>query len=124
MDASRKATSFKLVTSGCLLCLISGSFLWADPTRGALQVYLPQQFLAVENPGAVIRQEGIEEGIWITVDPVPGCIVCNIGESQWAITYTNQGSLSDPCVVVWEVWTNGLYRSTVHRVIHRGSNYR
>jgi hypothetical protein len=59
---------------------ISGSFLWADPTRDALQ------FLAVENPGAVIRQEGIEEGIWITVDPIPGCMVCNIGESQWAIT--------------------------------------
>ncbi|KAF8495495.1 Clavaminate synthase-like protein [Russula emetica] len=87
---------------GCL------TFLWADPTRGALQVFLPQQFLAVENPGtvtAVMCQEGIEEGMWITVDPIPGCMVCNIGE-------------------MWEVWTNGLYRSTVHRVIHRGSNYR
>ena len=60
-----------------------GSLLWADDTRGALQVFVPQQFLAVENPGAVIRQEGIEEGIWITADPIPGCIVCNIGESQW-----------------------------------------
>jgi len=59
------------------------SFLWADDTRGALQVFEPQQFLAVENPGAVIRQEGIEEGIWITADPIPGCIVCNIGESTW-----------------------------------------
>ncbi|KAH9065414.1 Clavaminate synthase-like protein [Lactarius vividus] len=84
---------------GCL------TFLWADSTRGALQVFLPQQFLAVENPGAVLRQEGIEEGLWITVDPVPGCIVCNIGE-------------------MWEIWTNGLYKSTLHRVIHRGSNYR
>ncbi|KAF8497270.1 hypothetical protein F5888DRAFT_1907078 [Russula emetica] len=86
---------------GCLI------FLWADPTRGALQVFLPQQFLAVENPGtvtAVMRQKGIEEGMWITVDPIPGCMVCNIGE-------------------MWEVWTNGLYRSTVHHVIHRGSNY-
>ncbi|KAI0304419.1 Clavaminate synthase-like protein [Multifurca ochricompacta] len=80
-------------------------FLWTDPTRGALQVFLPQQFLAIENPGAILRQEGIEEGIWITVDPVPGCIVCNIGE-------------------MWEIWTNGLYKSTLHRVIHRGSNYR
>lgn len=84
---------------GCL------TFLWTDPTRRALQVFLPDQFLAVENPGATIRQEGIEEGIWITVDPVPGCIVCNVGE-------------------MWEIWTNGLYKSTLHRVIHRGSNYR
>ena len=93
MDASRKATSFKLFSSGCPLVWISGSFLWADPTRGALQVFLPQQFLAVENPGAVIRQEGIEEGIWITVDPIPGCIVCNIGESQWAITIQDKVQL-------------------------------
>jgi hypothetical protein len=84
MDASRKAHFFvqlRLPNS----VRIFGSFLWADPTRGALQVFLSQQFLAVENPGAVIRQEGIEEGIWITVDPIPGCMVCNIGESQWAI---------------------------------------
>jgi hypothetical protein len=46
-----------------------------------------QQFPAVENPGSVTLQEGIEEGIWINVDPIPGCIVCNIGESQWVITF-------------------------------------
>jgi isopenicillin N synthase-like dioxygenase len=65
----------------------SGSLLWTDPTRRALQVFLPQQFLAVENPGAsaTLREEGIEEGIWITVDPVPGCIVCNVGESPWIL---------------------------------------
>jgi len=84
---------------------VLGSFLWADDTRGALQVFLPQQFLAVENPGGVIRQEGLEEGIWITADPIPGCIVCNIGE-------------------MWEIWSNGLYKSTLHRVIHRGPDYR
>ena len=98
------------------------SFLWADDTRGALQVFLPQQFIAVENPGGVIRQEGIEEGIWITADPNPGCIVCNIGESTW------MGSRSEvrffSLHLVWEIWTNGLYKSTLHRVIHRGSNYR
>ncbi|KAI0269838.1 Clavaminate synthase-like protein [Gloeopeniophorella convolvens] len=84
---------------GCL------TFLWADPTRGALQVYLPQPFLAIENPGMVPRQEGIEQGVWITADPLPNCLVCNIGE-------------------MWEIWTNGMYKSTLHRVIHRGSNYR
>jgi hypothetical protein len=66
---------------------VLGSFLWADDTRGALQVFLPQQFLAVENPGAAVRQEGIEEGIWITADPIPGCIVCNIGESTWVMLH-------------------------------------
>jgi len=25
---------------------------------------------------------------------------------------------------MWETWTNGLYKSTLHRVIHRNSNYR
>jgi len=103
MDASRKA--HPLSNSGHPLRSDLGSFLWADPTRGALQVYLPQQFLAIENPGSLIRQEGIEEGIWITADPMPGCVVCNIGE-------------------MWEIWTNGLYKSTVHRVIHRGSDRR
>ncbi|KAI0061684.1 Clavaminate synthase-like protein [Artomyces pyxidatus] len=86
---------------GCL------TFLWADPTKNALQVFLPQQFVAIENPGQISQplQEGIEEGIWINADPIPGCVVCNIGE-------------------MWEIWTGGLYKSTLHRVIHRGSNYR
>jgi|SRR5882672_6822393 len=101
-----------------------GRFLWADPTRGALQVYVPQQFLAIENPGAPIRQEGIEEGIWITADPIPGCIVCNIGESPCVTIHCEFQCLTCPYVIVWEIWTNGLYKSTVHRVIHRGSNCR
>ena len=62
---------------------ISGSFLWADPIRDALQVFLQQQFSAAENPSTVILQDSVEEGIWVNVDPIPGCIVCNIGESQW-----------------------------------------
>jgi len=69
---------------GCL------TFLYADPTPGALQVR---------------PISGTEDGIWINADPIPGCVVVNIGE-------------------MWEIWTNGLYRSTLHQVVHRGSNYR
>ena len=59
-----------------------GSFLWADPTRNALQVFLQRQFPAAENPSTVTLQGGVEEGTWVNVDPIPGAIVCNIGESQ------------------------------------------
>jgi len=86
---------------GCL------TFLWADDTKGALQVFLQQPGLVVKTPisygGAI--DEAVEQGTWINADPIKGCIVCNIGE-------------------MWEVWSNGLYKSTLHRVIHRGSNYR
>nr|GAT60298.1 oxoglutarate 3-dioxygenase [Mycena chlorophos] len=86
---------------GCL------TFLYADPTPSALQVFLQQ-------PGAVVDaaplaglpvEQGDAEGVWINADPIPGCVVCNIGE-------------------MWEIWSAGLYKSTLHRVIHRSSNYR
>lgn len=48
---------------------------------------------------------GDKEGVWINADPLPGAVVCNIGE-------------------MWETWTAGLYKSTLHRVIHRSSTYR
>ncbi|KAF8295743.1 Clavaminate synthase-like protein [Clavulina sp. PMI_390] len=70
---------------GCL------TFLYADPTPNALQVFLP-------------GKDG-QAGRWINADPIPGCIVVNIGE-------------------MWEIWTSGLYKSTLHRVVHRGENYR
>ncbi|KAF7288566.1 Oxoglutarate 3-dioxygenase [Mycena chlorophos] len=86
---------------GCL------TFLYADPTPSALQVFLQQ-------PGAVADaaplaglpvEQWDAEGVWINADPIPGCVVCNIGE-------------------MWEIWSAGLYKSTLHRVIHRSSNYR
>ncbi|KAF9454785.1 Clavaminate synthase-like protein [Macrolepiota fuliginosa MF-IS2] len=83
---------------GCL------TFLYADPTPNALQVFLPRPG-TIQADASGLPAEGGEEGIWITADPIPGCVVCNIGE-------------------MWETWTNGLYRSTLHRVVHRGSNYR
>ncbi|KAL5520119.1 hypothetical protein ACEPAG_1779 [Sanghuangporus baumii] len=124
---------------GCL------TFLYADPTPNALQVFLPQtgilddaattpipaastvnlapsaasaliggvepsdkprQPMNDEKDSEVLLDEvSGEEGVWINADPLPGCVVCNIGE-------------------MWEIWTNGLYKSTLHRVVHTGSNYR
>ncbi|KZP01378.1 Clavaminate synthase-like protein [Calocera viscosa TUFC12733] len=101
---------------GCL------TFLWADATEGALQVFVPSPASTSTSPeaasqaaAAVEAEQGkldlgpaVESGIhgtWISADPVEGCVVCNIGE-------------------MWEVWTRGLYRSTLHRVLHRANNYR
>ncbi|KAF7365225.1 Oxoglutarate 3-dioxygenase [Mycena venus] len=85
---------------GCL------TFLYADPTPSALQVFLRQTGGSVVPDAAGLpAEQGAEEGIWINADPLPGCVVCNIGE-------------------MWEIWTNGLYKSTLHRVVHRSSNYR
>ncbi|KJA24044.1 hypothetical protein HYPSUDRAFT_200860 [Hypholoma sublateritium FD-334 SS-4] len=84
---------------GCL------TFLYTDPTRSALQVFLRRPGTTVMDKTGLPLEQGTEEGIWINADPIPGCVVCNIGE-------------------MWEIWTDGLYRSTLHRVVHRGSNYR
>ncbi|OCH91861.1 Clavaminate synthase-like protein, partial [Obba rivulosa] len=85
---------------GCL------TFLYADPTPGALQVFVRQ-------PGLIVRKQTplgppddfVEDGVWVNADPIPGCVVCNIGE-------------------MWEIWTNGLYKSTLHRVVHTGTDFR
>ncbi|KAF8630836.1 hypothetical protein AX17_005195 [Amanita inopinata Kibby_2008] len=84
---------------GCL------TFLYADPTPSALQVFLKRSGTQSVDTSGLPPEQGDEEGIWINADPIPGCVVCNIGE-------------------MWETWSNGLYRSTLHRVVHRGSNYR
>jgi len=73
---------------GCL------TFLYADTTPSALQVFRLTR-----------KPDGTRKGEWINADPIPGCIVVNIGE-------------------MWEIWSHGLYKSTLHRVIHRGKNYR
>ncbi|KAJ7069800.1 Clavaminate synthase-like protein [Mycena amicta] len=85
---------------GCL------TFLYADPTPSALQVFMQQPGGDGGAEATILpAEQGDAVGVWINADPIPGCVVCNIGE-------------------MWEVWTNGLYKSTLHRVIHRSSNYR
>lgn len=46
-----------------------------------------------------------KNGQWMNADPVPGCFVINIGD-------------------MLRIFTNDLYKSTLHRVIHKGGNYR
>lgn len=65
---------------GCL------TILNTDDTKDALQVLSKQ-------------------GEWITVNPIPGAFVINIGDMV-------------------NNWTNDLYTATLHRVIHRNTNYR
>ena len=67
--------------------------LWADDTKGALQVFYQQ-------PGALDRtldscggipDEATEQGIWINADPVKGCLVCNVGESACSKNIARRG---------------------------------
>ncbi len=36
---------------------------------------------SVDTTGLPVEQ-GAEDGVWISADPIPGCVVCNIGESE------------------------------------------
>lgn len=60
--------------------------------------------LADPTPGAL--QVLLKDGkTWLNADPIPGAFVVNIGD-------------------MIERWTNGLWMSTRHRVIHKGDGYR
>ncbi|KAK3046326.1 hypothetical protein LTS18_013393, partial [Coniosporium uncinatum] len=59
--------------------------------------------LADETKGALKVQR--KSGEWVDADPVEGAFVVNVGDMM-------------------ERWTNGLWKSTRHRVVHRGGGYR
>ncbi|KAF2092000.1 Clavaminate synthase-like protein [Saccharata proteae CBS 121410] len=59
--------------------------------------------LADSTTGAL--QVQTKTGDWLNADPLPGAFVVNIGDMM-------------------ERWTNGLWKSTNHRVVHKGENYR
>ncbi|ORY27119.1 hypothetical protein BCR39DRAFT_539328 [Naematelia encephala] len=59
--------------------------------------------LADDTPGAL--QVEAKDGSWIPADPIPGAFVVNIGD-------------------IIDTLTGHQYKSTYHRVIHRGSRYR
>ncbi|BGO90317.1 hypothetical protein NBRC10512_005560 [Rhodotorula toruloides] len=70
------------------------TLLHADSTLGALQVFLRDSSSSYETGGT-----------WINADPVPGTFVVNIGEMV-------------------EVLSAGLYKATLHRVVHKAPSYR
>lgn len=36
---------------------------------------------AAKDDAAVLKEKNGEKGVWISADPMPGCVICNIGES-------------------------------------------
>ena len=61
--------------------------------------------LADSTPGALQVQSRLQPHTWIPADPIEGTFVVNIGDMM-------------------ERWTGGLWKSTLHRVVHRGEGYR
>lgn len=73
------------------------TLLHADSTPGALQVFL-------QSADGEFEENGVR-GTWLNADPIENAFVVNVGE-------------------MWDVWTNGLYKATLHRVIHKNASYR
>lgn len=63
-------------------------FLYADPTPSALQVLQRSAGAVCSAIDDVPTEANVEDGMWINADPIKGCIVVNIGESQSLIDHS------------------------------------
>ncbi|CAB4476555.1 unnamed protein product [Rhizophagus irregularis] len=61
-------------------------------------------FLNQDNTKEALQVQ-TKDGNWINADPLYGSFVVNIGD-------------------MLNIWTNDIYKSTLHRVIHKGDSYR
>jgi len=61
--------------------------------------------LVNQDPDIAALQVKTKDGKWIWVQPIQGTFVVNIGDMLM-------------------IWTNGLYQSTLHRVLNNNSKYR
>ncbi|OWM82159.1 hypothetical protein CDL15_Pgr001733 [Punica granatum] len=61
--------------------------------------------LVNQDDGITALQVKNSSGEWISAPPVPGTFVCNIGD-------------------MLKIWSNGVYDSTLHRVINNSPKYR
>jgi isopenicillin N synthase-like dioxygenase len=93
----------------------SVTLLLADPTPGALQVLCK------------------DEVTWLDADPIPGAFVVNVGDMMERWSECSFYNLSNSFLPLYEknvanirspITANGLWKSTKHRVIHRGDGYR
>ncbi|KAK4798706.1 hypothetical protein SAY86_031032 [Trapa natans] len=61
--------------------------------------------LVNQDDGITALQVKNSSGEWISAPPVPGTFVCNIGD-------------------MLKIWSNGLYNSTLHRVVNNSPKFR
>lgn len=64
-------------------------------------MFLQQPGLLVKTPASHggAADEAVEQGVWINADPIKGCIVCNVGESECSENIAQGGR--DGILILW-----------------------
>ncbi|KAK0595862.1 hypothetical protein LWI29_010684 [Acer saccharum] len=94
------------LTMSCIDIYIRGVLyeqLKEDDMLGQFALINPAS-VSVAGGGPMLGGENLS-GEWISAPPIPGAFVCNIGD-------------------MLKLFSNGLYESTVHRVINNSPKYR
>jgi isopenicillin N synthase-like dioxygenase len=73
-------------------------------------------------------------GEWIYATPIPGTFVCNIGDMLkvffllfFACSFISDCFTATGAYMLWflvQVWSNGIYQPTLHRVVNNSPHYR